>query len=166
MGCSAVCSWLAVITPASRAASSEVPDGAAGEMWISGAGVCAGYLHRDDLTAERFVTVDGLRCYRTGDLARRLPDGELEFLGRADRQVKVRGFRIEPGEIEAVLRGCAGIRDAVVEVVTAGDGTAFLVAYVVAEDERLGVARRVRPARSRCPRTWCPTRSRCCRRSR
>jgi nonribosomal peptide synthetase DhbF len=130
----------------------EVPDGAAGEMWISGAGVCAGYLHRDDLTAERFVTVDGLRCYRTGDLARRLPDGELEFLGRADRQVKVRGFRIEPGEIEAVLRGCAGIRDAVVEVVTAGDGTAFLVAYVVAEDERLGVAR----ARAACAQSLPP----------
>jgi nonribosomal peptide synthetase DhbF len=127
----------------------EVPDGEAGEMWISGGGVCAGYLGRDDLTAERFVTVDGVRCYRTGDLARRLPDGDLEFLGRADRQVKVRGFRIELGEIETVLRGCAGVRDAVVEVVTGGDGTAFLVAYVVADDDRFSVAQ----AREACERS-------------
>jgi amino acid adenylation domain-containing protein len=112
----------------------EVPPGSAGEMWISGGGVCLGYLGRDDLTAERFVTVDGTRCYRTGDLARRGPDGELEFLGRADRQVKLRGFRIEPGEVEAVLRTCTGVRDAVVEVASGHDVGCYLVAYLVPED--------------------------------
>jgi nonribosomal peptide synthetase DhbF len=130
----------------------EVPDGVPGEMWISGAGVCDGYLGRDDLTAERFVTVDGARCYRTGDLARRLPDGELEFLGRADRQVKVRGFRIELTEIEAVLRTCAGVRDAVVEVVTGGDATDFLVAYLVPDDDRFSMAQ----ARAECEQSLPP----------
>ncbi|MEV4534069.1 amino acid adenylation domain-containing protein [Asanoa sp. NPDC049518] len=112
-----------------------VPDGSAGEMWIAGAGVSAGYLNRPELTAERFVTRDGVRHYRTGDLARRLPDGELEFLGRIDRQVKLRGFRIELGEIETVLRGCATVRDAVVEVARGSELGDYLVAYVVPTDD-------------------------------
>lgn len=111
----------------------RVPDGQPGEMWVSGTGVGLGYLGRDELTAERFVTVDGVRCYRSGDLARRLPDGELEFLGRADRQVKVRGFRIEPAEVEAVLRSCAGVRDAVVDRVADPALGDILVGYVVAD---------------------------------
>ncbi|MET8229833.1 amino acid adenylation domain-containing protein [Micromonospora sp. NPDC005298] len=122
-----------------------LPDGATGEMWVSGAGVGVGYLRRPELTAERFVERDGVRWYRSGDLARRLPDGQLQYLGRADRQVKVRGFRIELGEIEAVLRRVGGVRDAVVEVVNGRAGGQFLVAYVVPGDgfdERL--------ARTRC----------------
>lgn len=82
-----------------------VPDGEVGEIHIGGAGVGRGYLGDDELTASRFRRdVDGTRWYRTGDLARRLPDGQLSYLGRADRQFKLRGFRIEPGEIEGALR--------------------------------------------------------------
>src|SRR6185369_16553638 len=90
------------------------PEGVPGEVWIGGPGVTRGYLHRPELTAERFAPGPGGRWYRTGDLARWLPDGTLEFLGRVDHQVKVRGFRIELGEIEAVLAALPGIREAVV----------------------------------------------------
>ncbi|HYG64762.1 MAG TPA: amino acid adenylation domain-containing protein, partial [Thermoanaerobaculia bacterium] len=112
-----------------------VPVGVAGEMYLAGAGLARGYLHRPDLTAERFLpdpaaAQSGRRVYRTGDLARWSPRGELEFLGRADFQVKVRGFRIETGEIEAAL----GLHPRVREVaVVPRDGHAgrHLVAYVV-----------------------------------
>ncbi|WP_331767528.1 amino acid adenylation domain-containing protein [Embleya sp. NBC_00896] len=105
----------------------DSPDWVPGELWIGGDGVAAGYRGDPERTADRFREVAGRRWYRTGDLARRLPDGTLEFLGRGDHQVKLRGFRIEPGEIEAALAGVAGVRRAV-----AGVHEGALVAAVAA----------------------------------
>ncbi|MDQ1741764.1 MAG: hypothetical protein QOE23_103, partial [Pseudonocardiales bacterium] len=112
-------------------AGRSVTDGQVGEICIGGAGIARGYLGRDELTAQRFGAdpfVPGGRLYRTGDRGRWLPGGELEFLGRTDHQVKVRGFRVELGEIEARLAGCPGVRDAVVLARRSG-GDQQLVAY-------------------------------------
>jgi amino acid adenylation domain-containing protein len=95
-----------------------VPDGAVGELFVGGAGVADGYVGDPALTAQRFLPDPegrpGSRMYRTGDLARRLPDGELDALGRVDEQVKIRGYRVEPEEVRAVLLTAPGVRDAVV----------------------------------------------------
>jgi len=114
----------------------SVPVGDIGELFIGGDGVARGYWNRPDLTADRFLSVPELsehRLYRTGDLARYLPDGNIEFLGRADYQIKLRGYRIEPGEIEATLEQCPGVRQAVVVVWENREGDKRLVAYLVAE---------------------------------
>ncbi|MGN6282761.1 amino acid adenylation domain-containing protein, partial [Frateuria sp.] len=118
-----------------------VPEGARGEIFLAGAGLAHGYAERGRLTAERFVpdpfTGGGARMYRTGDLGRRLPDGAIEYLGRIDFQVQLRGFRVEPGEIEAQLLALAGVGEAVVVVCEARPGEPGLVAYVVAADGHL-----------------------------
>ncbi|MER7168875.1 amino acid adenylation domain-containing protein, partial [Micromonospora sp. NPDC000207] len=108
----------------------DCPDLVPGELWIGGAGVAAGYHGDPARTAERFVEVAGVRWYRTGDRGRYWDDGTLEFLGRADDQVKVGGHRIEPGEVEAALRAHHGIAEAVV-LATGGRGTRRLWAFVV-----------------------------------
>jgi amino acid adenylation domain-containing protein/non-ribosomal peptide synthase protein (TIGR01720 family) len=111
-----------------------VPVGVPGELWIGGPGVARGYFRREELTAERFVEADGRRFYRTGDLVRQVAaeGGALEFLGRTDFQVKVRGFRIEPGEVEAALLAHPAVREAVVVARRGTAGDNQLVAYFVA----------------------------------
>ena len=115
-----------------------VPIGTSGGLYIGGAGVVRGYLNRPDLTAERFVAdpfaaIPGSRLYRTGDIARYLPDGKIEFLGRSDQQVKIRGHRIEPGEIETVLEQLPQVRESIVTTYSQGQGIEEqrLVAYLI-----------------------------------
>jgi tyrocidine synthetase-3 len=112
------------------------PPGAVGELYVAGDSLARGYLNRPALTQERFLLnpfVPGERIYKTGDLVTRRLDGVLEFVGRADRQVKVRGFRIELGEIENRLLEHPEIKEAVVTPATAEDENKYLCAYYVAE---------------------------------
>jgi amino acid adenylation domain-containing protein len=113
-----------------------VPPGGIGQLWIGGDGVVRGYLNRPELTAERFVKdpfCEEGRLYRTGDLARFLPDGNLEYMGRADFQVKIRGFRIELGEIEALLESQPGVAQGVVVAREDLHADKILAAFFVAK---------------------------------
>lgn len=123
------------------AAGSPVAAGERGEICIGGSGVARGYLNRPVLTAEKFIPdpfsgVPGARLYRTGDQGRCAADGNIEFLGRSDDQVKVHGYRIELGEIESALREQGGVRDAVVLAREDASGERRLTAYVVPERAR------------------------------
>jgi amino acid adenylation domain-containing protein len=126
------------------------PIGVAGELYLGGAGLARGYIGRPDLTAERFVPdpfgPPGARLYRSGDRARRLPDGAIEYLGRLDDQIKIRGLRIELGEIASALMDQAGVRDAV--VVARGER---LVAYVVLDEAAAPVEELKRALKERLP---------------
>jgi amino acid adenylation domain-containing protein len=116
-----------------------VPQGVAGELYVGGVCVGRGYLHRSELTAERFIPHPfsedgGARLYRTGDLVRYRADGNIEFLGRVDHQVKIRGYRIEPGEIEAALGAHVDVRGSCAMLRADVRGEKQLVAYVVLKD--------------------------------
>lgn len=115
-----------------------VPDGEPGDLWVGGPPVSRGYYGNPVVTAERYLPDPqgprGSRMYRTGDRGSRRPDGTLVFLGRSDRQVKIRGHRVEPGQVESAVMLCAGVRDAVVIAVDDPPFGSRLVAYVEAED--------------------------------
>ncbi|MDT5116098.1 MAG: mycobactin phenyloxazoline synthetase [Mycobacterium sp.] len=111
----------------------DCPDWVPGEYWVSGRGIARGYRGRPDLTAERFVEHDGRRWYRTGDLARYWPDGTVEFVGRADHRIKISGYRVELGEVEAAIRRLPGVRIAVAALLSGSGGSEVLAAAVCAE---------------------------------
>lgn len=126
-----------------------VPVGVSGELYISGAGVVRGYLNRPELTSEKFIPnpfshLSGDRLYKTGDLACYLPDGNIKFIGRIDHQVKLRGFRLELGEIEAVLNQYPKVQEVVAIVREDEPGDKRLVAYIVPSPEQTLVVRDLR----------------------
>jgi amino acid adenylation domain-containing protein len=120
------------------AALRPVPAGVEGDVLFAGPGVVRGYLDREELTAEKFIFVDGRRFYRTGDIGRMSAEGLLEILGRADFQVKIRGMRVELGEVEYHLRKAPGVGDCVVVAREVGSGEKALAAYVVMDDDPTG----------------------------
>ncbi|MGW5851246.1 phosphopantetheine-binding protein [Streptomyces sp. NPDC055254] len=116
-------------------------DGQVGELYVSGAGVGRGHLNRPGVTAARFrpdPSGNGERMYRTGDLVRRRADGALEFAGRADGQLKIRGFRVEPGEIETAARALPGVRAAAFACPTPSGAVLALAVVADGDDARLG----------------------------
>jgi non-ribosomal peptide synthetase-like protein len=144
----------------------EVPDGEVGEICIGGVGVARGYVGRPDLTADRFIehasVPPGSRLYRTGDLGRITEDGEIEYRGRADAEVKIRGYRVDLGEIDNVLLEDVGVAEAVAALVplTRGDGPGELAAYIVPigdSEEAEVVSRLHRQLRQRLPAYMVPS---------
>jgi amino acid adenylation domain-containing protein len=136
-----------------------MPTGLVGELYVGGRGLARGYLRQPELTAERFIAnpfvelaayAANARLYKTGDRVRVLPDGNLEFMGRSDGQIKLRGFRIEVGEIEAALASHPGIQTSAVRVVRSTAGTDRLVAYVVAKEGK-EVARKITSTPNQVP---------------
>lgn len=129
-----------------------VPVGTVGELYIGGAGVTRGYLNCPELTAERFIRDPfggGRRLYQSGDLARYRPDGTLEYVGRVDNQVKIRGHRVEPGEIEMLLAAHPAVKVAVVDVQAGPDGENRLVAYIVPGPEGMPPLKQLRDSMAR-----------------
>ncbi|HVY47611.1 MAG TPA: non-ribosomal peptide synthetase, partial [Minicystis sp.] len=138
-----------------------VPFGSPGELFLAGAGLARGYLRRPDLTARSFVPdpwARGERAYRTGDIVRWLPDGHLEFMGRRDHQVKIRGHRVELGEIEAALTAHAAVRSAALTAPRNARGEPELVAFVVPEGARPDEGELRAHLRSRLPEVMVPAR--------
>lgn len=137
-----------------------VPADAAGEIYLADAGVARGYFDQPGQTAERFVAdpfgAPGSRMYRTGDLARRTAAGVLEFLGRADSQVKILGFLVEPAEVEAALAGYPGVAQAVVLVRELENREKQLVGYLVPESGELDLAALRAHTRTRLPEYMVP----------
>ena len=126
-----------------------VPVGVSGELHVGGVGVARGYLNHPELTAQKFIpdplsSEPGARLYKTGDLARWLPSGDIEFLGRVDDQIKIRGFRVELGEIETLLSKCPGIRDAAVVAREDSSGGKQLAAYFTASNGSMPVVAELR----------------------
>ncbi|OBF81034.1 non-ribosomal peptide synthetase [Mycobacterium sp. 852002-51163_SCH5372311] len=121
-----------VVSPSGRDCLDWVP----GEFWVGGANVAAGYRNDPQRTAQRFVERDGIRWYKTGDVARYWPDGTIEFLGRTDNQVQIRGYRVELGEVESALRTVRGVRHAVAAVV--GASAPKLVAAIAGDPQEVG----------------------------
>jgi amino acid adenylation domain-containing protein len=141
------------------AAGGLVPVGITGELYIGGVQLARGYLKREDLTAARFIKhpyVQGERLYRTGDLARWLPDGNIEYMGRADDQVKIRGHRIELGEIEHALLEMEEVESAAVRIWKADDGGDYIAAYIVTAGTT-GVAALKQQLRNRVPEYMMPS---------
>ncbi len=141
--------------------SNMVPEGAVGELYVGGAQVGRGYLGREELTRDRFVAdryseAAGARMYRTGDLCRKRGDGKLEYVGRADGQVKLRGYRIEPGEIEAALREQQGVSQALVQVWKDSAGEERLVAYLAPESGGIEVKELREKLRKQLPEYMVP----------
>lgn len=140
-----------------------VPSGTVGELYLGGAGLARGYVNNPGLSAERFVpdpfaTLGGARMYRTGDFCRWLPDGNLELLGRRDRQVKLHGHRIELGDVEAALYGAAGVREAAVVLREDQPGAKRLVGYVTLQSSGATSPERLRHDLSRrLPRYMVPS---------
>ncbi|WP_338869862.1 amino acid adenylation domain-containing protein [Myxococcus stipitatus] len=150
-----------VVTRVMDEAGQLVPPGVWGELYLGGVGLARGYLGRPELTAERFVPDPygvGGRLYRTGDVVRMLADGRLEYLRRADSQVKVRGVRVEPGEVSAALATLPGVRSAVAMGREDTPGERRLVAYVVPTDDSALTADVLRTGLKRLlPEPWIPS---------
>ncbi len=140
-----------------------VPIGVPGELYIGGASLARGYLHRPDLNCEKFIphpysNESGVRLYKTGDLARYLPSGDIEYIGRIDHQVKIRGFRIELGEIEAVISQHPAISASVVTVREDDTANKTLVAYITLHpDQTLTIAELRRFLEAKLPNYMLPT---------